>query len=116
VQTVGVDYSVSGQTVTFLSSDIPVAGDVLQAYYRITSGTSATFNFADAEIPTGTINGTNVTFALAAAPNPVISLKLYKNGMLLQQPNDYTLSGSTITFVSAAAPQTGDSITAYYRH
>jgi hypothetical protein len=116
VQTVGVDYSLSGNTITFLTADIPGAGETLQAYYRTASGTGATINFADAEIPGGTINGTNLTFTLLYAPNPAASLKLYKNGMLLEQTNDYTLSGNTITFVSAAAPQTGDSITAYYRH
>lgn len=116
VQTVGVDYTLSGNTITFLTADIPGGGETLQAYYRTTSGTGATINFADAEVPGGTINGTNLTFTLAWAPSPAVSLKLYKNGMLLEQPNDYSLSGSTITFVSAAVPQTGDSITAYYRH
>lgn len=116
VQTVGIDYTISGQTITFLGADTPISGDVLEAYYRTNTGTTATGNFADAEIPGGTINGANLTFTLAAAPSPATSLKLYKNGMLLQRPNDYTLSGSIITFVNAAAPQSGDSITAYYRH
>ena len=118
VQTVGIDYTLSGQAITFLTADVPVAGDVLQAYYRISSGTATTssFSFADDEVPTGTINGTNLTFSLAAAPSPAGNLRLYKNGMLLQQHNDYSLSGNTVTFVSAAAPQTGDSVVAYYRH
>jgi hypothetical protein len=118
VQTVGVDYTLSGKAITFLTADVPVSGDVLQAYYRVSSGTATTnsSSFADDETPTGTINGTNLTFTLVAAPSPTSSLRLYKNGMLLQQHSDYSLSGSTVTFVSAAAPQTGDSVVAYYRH
>jgi hypothetical protein len=122
VQTAGVDYTLNGKAITFLTANIPRSGDLLQAYYRSSTGTSSggggttSPSFTDAEFPTGTIGGANLIFTLAAAPNPAGSLKLYKNGMLLQQPNDYSLSGVTVTFVSAAAPQAGDLITAYYRH
>ena len=115
VQTSGVDYIISGSTVTFLSGNIPATGDVIQAYYR-TTGSTTLPTFVDDEVPGGSINGNNLTFTLAAAPNPVVSLRLYKNGMLLQQHGDYTISGSTITFVSASTPQTGDAVVAYYRH
>ncbi len=37
--------------------------------------------FADAETPTGAINGSNVTFTLATAPNPAASLELHNNGV-----------------------------------
>jgi hypothetical protein len=115
VQTTGVDYIISGSTVTFLSGNIPASGDVIQAYYR-TTGSTTLPTFVDDEVPGGSINGSNLTFTLAAAPNPVVSLRLYKNGMLLQQHGDYTISGSSLTFVSASAPQTGDAVVAYYRH
>jgi hypothetical protein len=70
-------------------------------------------NFADAETPSGTINGTNVTFTLAHAPNPAKSLQLF-NGVI-QNPggNDFTLVGVTITFT--LAPAVGATLLAWYR-
>jgi hypothetical protein len=116
LQSYGVDFTVSGQTVTFAAQSLPQSGDVVQAFYR-TTGTSPTAVFVDGEVPAGTINGTNTTFTLANAPNPSASLKLYKNGVLLAQGVDYSLSGATITFLSTkATPQAGDSLLASYRH
>ncbi len=116
MQTAGIDFTLSGAAVTFASDSIPKAADILQAYFRI-PGTGQTSTFADNETPGGTIDGANLTFTLAAAPNPSLSLRLYKNGMLLQQNGDYTLNGLTISFSSAAVtPQPGDSILASYRH
>lgn len=116
LQAAGVDFTLSGTAITFLGNSIPQTGDVLQAYYRI-PGTGQTAAFADNETPAGTINGTNLTFTLAAAPNPALSLRLSKNGALLVQNADYTLNGLTITFSSASVtPQAGDSIVASYRH
>jgi outer membrane murein-binding lipoprotein Lpp len=81
----------------------------------LTAGSSAAF--ADNEVPSGTIDGNNVNFTLAAAPNPQLSLKLYKNGILLAQNIDYTLSGPAITFVNTnVTPKSGDSLLASYRH
>lgn len=116
IQSNNIDFTLSGATITFNAGSIPQAGDILQAYYRI-SGTGPTATFADAEIPGGIIDGVNLVFTLAAAPNPAASLKLYKNGVLLQLNGDYTLSGSAITFVNATvAPQPGDKLIANYRH
>jgi hypothetical protein len=77
---------------------------------------SATINFADEEVPSGSINGSNVTFTLAHAPNPAGSLKLYLNGQRIKAGGtDYSLSGSTITMVTA--PGTGESgLIADYRY
>jgi hypothetical protein len=60
------------------------------------------------ETPTGTINGANVTFTLANTPHANSFVKLYLNGLRLQQgaSNDYTVSGATITFNTA--PVTND--------
>ena len=78
-------------------------------------GTS-TINFADAETPTGTINGVNATFTLANSPSPAGSLLLFKNGQLMKAAGaDYTLTGNSIAFVSGAIPQTGDVLLAQYR-
>ena len=116
-QTLGVDYTLSGAVVTFLSASIPLSTDILQVFYRLPGTGGAASNFVDALVPSGTINGTNPVFTLTSAPNPASSLKLYKNGLLLSQNADYTLSGSTITFASATTtPQTGDALSASYRH
>lgn len=116
IQANSIDYTLSGSTIAFSTGSIPQNGDILEAYYRI-SGTGPTATFADNETPGGIIDGVNLSFTLAAAPNPPASLQLYKNGVLLQLNGDYTLTGSTVTFVSAAvAPQPGDKLVANYRH
>jgi hypothetical protein len=111
----GVDYTLNGSAVTFVSASLPQSGDTLLAYYRM-AGTGSATNFTDGETPGGTINGTNLTFTLASAPNPSNSLRLFRNGLLLAPGAEYTLSGSSITFVTARTPQTADSLAAYYRH
>jgi hypothetical protein len=72
------------------------------------------FAFADGETPAGVVNGVNVTFTLAQAPNPAASLILVMNGSVLQEGEDYTLSGGTITFLTA--PMTGAQLEAWYRY
>ena len=58
--------------------------------------------FIDAEVPGGTINGSNAAFTLANVPNPPTSLALFRNGLLLTQGGDYTLSSNAITFLTGA--------------
>jgi hypothetical protein len=70
-------------------------------------------NIVTRETPTGTINGVNTTFTLAATP-VVGSERVFLNG-LLQEPgagNDYTISGVTITYLTA--PATGDRLRVNY--
>jgi hypothetical protein len=38
--------------------------------------------YGDGEIPTGVVDGSNFTFGLAAAPGPVLSLMLFRNGIM----------------------------------
>ncbi len=74
-------------------------------------------SFADSEVPSGTINGVNITFTLANTPVNG-SVHLYKNG-LRQAPGvsaDYTISNAAITFVAGNVPQTGDILLADYRY
>jgi hypothetical protein len=71
-------------------------------------------NFVDKETPSGTINGSNVTFTLADTP-VAGSEHIYLNGVLqdVGAGNDYTISGATITYLTA--PLTGEKIKASYR-
>ena len=59
-----------------------------------------------AEVPTGTIDGTNATFTVSHTPNPVASFALLKNGNE-QDPGggDYTLTGATIVYAAGSIPQ-----------
>lgn len=77
-------------------------------------GGLATTNFVFNETPSGTINGSNVTFTLANTPTSG-KVTVYKNGVLQAPTTDYTISGGTITFVTA--PNTNpysDILTANY--
>lgn len=67
------------------------------------------------EVPSGSINSSNVTFALANTPLSS-SQRVYKNGLRQQAGNDYTISGSTITFAGGNIPQSGDIIVVDYAH
>lgn len=111
----GVDYSLSTNTVTFIPAAAPQPGDLLAAFYRVAGG-PVPVAFADAEVPSGTMDGSNATFSIAAAPSPAASLQLFKNGTLLTLTKDYTLSGTTVTFFGTAIPQSGDKVQAFYRH
>ena len=61
----------------------------------ITSGGLTASNFVDKESPSGTINGSNVTFTLANAPTAG-SEHVYLNGQLQESGagNDYTITGA----------------------
>ena len=111
----GLDYTMTGQAITFLSGAIPQPADELLAYYRI-SGTGPSSTFVDGETPSGASDGKNTTFTLANPPNPSVSLKLSRNGILLEQNVDFTLSNQVITFTSnAVLPGPGDLLVASYR-
>lgn len=69
-------------------------------------------NFTQQEIPTGTVNGTNVTFVLSALPYDNSSLKLKLDSRPLYITTDYTISGTTITMV--VAPAYGQQLDAEY--
>jgi hypothetical protein len=79
-----------------------------------TTGPCAGDTFADAETPTGTVNGTNNVLTLAYTPLGS-SMLLFRNGLYMTPNFDYTLSGQTVTFVAGATPQANDTLTASYR-
>lgn len=108
------DYLLSANVVTFSANAIPQAADVLDASYRYGADNSG-LTFADGETPGGTVNGSNITFTLAAPPNPPSSLRLYRNGLAMKPGVDYNLSGSTVAFLAASTPQAGDVLLAFYR-
>jgi hypothetical protein len=110
------DYSLSGSTITFVVAATPGAGDILVASYRF--GTVALIgpaaNFADAQVPSGLINGVNRAYTLAQIPNPSASLILVQDGIVLTPGGS---SGFTITnaAITTANPPIGD-LRAWYRY
>lgn len=74
---------------------------------------AASITFVDGEVPSGTVDSSNVTFTLAHTPTAG-SVKIYKDGIRLKITEDYTISSATITFISA--PLTGSLLLADYRY
>lgn len=111
------DIGTAGLPVSVLSGGSATAGQALifngTAYVPTSIANSATF--VDAEIPSGTKNGTNVTFTLAGTPSPSSSLQLFVGGLLMMPgtAGDYVLGTATITM--SVAPGVNDTMLAYYR-
>jgi hypothetical protein len=82
--------------------------------YSNVGGGGSSILFSDAEIPSGTINGSNVTFTLQNAPDPALSLFFCRNGLVQLAGVDYSLSSNIITFT--LAPLTGDFLLGWYRY
>jgi len=99
----GIGVNIDATTMAIASNQLGVkAGTYL-----------GTTNMVIRETPSGTINGSNVTFTLASAPTANTE-QLFLNGLLLEPGagNDYTISGQTITMLTA--PATGDRLKASY--
>ena len=111
------DIGTAGLPVSMLSAGSATNGQALifngTAYVPTSLPTSSTF--VDAEVPSGTKNGTNVTFTLAGTPSPTSSLQLFVGGLVLTPGTAgvYTLGTATITM--SIAPGVNDTILAYYR-
>jgi hypothetical protein len=112
--TQGGDYTLSSNAITFAMGAIPQTNDVLTASYRLSVSIPGV-GFVDQQAPTGTINGVNTVFTVAATPAPSTSLKVYRNGLLMALGIDYTFSGTTITFLTNSVPQTSDTLVCSYR-
>ncbi len=116
--TQGVDYTFNGNTgtITFLAGAIPIVSDQIRAavfsnpdgdtYVQTVSSAAPTV-----EVPVGTIDGVNDTFAFSRVPQ---SLQLYLNGVRLEAAVGYTLAGAGVTMQSGYIPQTGDSLVAVF--
>ena len=83
----------------------------------VTGGGGGGPNFADKEVPTGLINGSNTVFTLANTPASG-SEQVIVNGLMLYpgSGNDYMIVTNTITFLTGAIPQTGDRLFVNYRY
>jgi len=110
----GLDYSLSGNVVSFPLADRPQPGDIILVSYR-TGGTVPGVGFVDGQTPAGAADGVNTVFTLPQTPNPMSSLAIYRNGIRMKLNLDYTVAGSTITFGPAYAPQSGDILQCSYR-
>lgn len=66
------------------------------------------------EVPSGSINGSNVTFTLAHTPGAATNVNCFLNGLQQRQGAglDYTISGATITYLTA--PPTGYTLNCLY--
>lgn len=64
------------------------------------------------EVPSGTINNSNVTFTITTAPTTAAGFELFQDGLVLVQGVDYTISGTTITMT--VAPNFGQTLYAVY--
>lgn len=119
-ETLALNSSVAGDALTLTSgvlhvvvdnSTIEINTDALRL--KDDGITYAKTRIVTREVPTGLINGSNVTFTLAFSAASG-SEHVYLNGILqnVGGGNDYTISGATITF--NAAPMTGSVLLVTY--
>jgi len=98
------------QKVNMYFTQIVAALNQLLGVGQSATTTTTQPNFADAETPSGAVNGTNKVFVLAHIPNPVKSLVFVADGVVR---TDYTLLNGQVT-LTGAAPAT--SVVAWYRY
>jgi hypothetical protein len=104
--------------ITFLRVNADNSVSLLSASaFRTAIGGGASVNFATRETPSGTVNGSNVTFTVANTPISGTE-SVFTNGVLQDSGAgaDYTISTSTITFLTGSIPQTGDKVRVSYQY
>jgi len=84
-----IDGDLTVQNLSGLAGDTVIVNE---------NGTLATVREVINEVPSGLINGVNVTYTLANLPDGLN--RLYKNGQKLKLTDDYSITGQTITLVS----------------
>jgi hypothetical protein len=102
-QTYEVDYTLSGQTLTYTSAPASGIGHIAMG---------ATSSSTVGETPSGTVDGLNDTFTLSSIPANAGSLLLFMGGVYQSKDIDYTISVSTITF--STPPKDGLTLYAIY--
>ena len=103
-------------TITLVASVVGILKSNGTAMSAATPGTDyqAPINFVDAEIPTGDIDGVNISFLLTQTPSPAASLIFTVNGQVLAPAGvDLTLTASVVALVNA--PPGGSTVLAWYR-
>lgn len=107
-QTQPNDYTASGSALTWVSGDFSLDGsDEVIAHYITATGVTA--NQEGLAVTGGQPD------PLSTTPIAPESVRLYVNGSLSNNPNDYTISGSAITWVSGDFSLDGsDEVTAVY--
>jgi hypothetical protein len=107
------DYTLASATITETTPPIAASGsdpaDWLLAWSRV-DGISANYSYA--EVPTGTIDGSNAAFTLTNTPRPITAMLLFQNRIFLRPNIDYTVAGTTLTLT--VPPETGASLVAFY--
>jgi hypothetical protein len=88
---------------------------LLRPYGEVTMPITSGNGFVD-ETPSGTVNGTNLTFVLSNSPSPTSSLKVWVDGILFTPSTHYTFTGNTITFVEPYQPISGQTVFCSYRY
>lgn len=96
------DYTISGSTITMIVP--PPVQTVLLANYTW-DATISTGTPIENEVPSGTKNGSNTSFLLTHPPIPPF-IAVYRDGVRMSIPGDYSLTGSTIIFISPPAGST----------
>lgn len=93
----------------------PTSGGAAQPTFRalVAADIPSTFSYGQ-EVPSGTVNNSNVTFTLAHTPKANAAVSLYLDGLILNQGVDYTLSSVTITMTTA--PNFNQKIYATYQY
>jgi hypothetical protein len=98
----GIDFTLSGNAISFVTGNAPQPGDVLQAFYRIAaSGTSGSGTSGSSSTPSCTLytlanNGTNWTTAANSAPpttGPAIASSTTQDVPLFGLPPRGTITG-----------------------
>lgn len=98
---VATSVAMSGDATIVASGAVTLAANILREADIVTR-----------ETPSGSVNGSNVTFTLANTPVTGTE-HVYLNGLLQDAAGeDYSISGTTITMT--VAPQTGDKIRVSY--
>jgi len=64
------------------------------------------------DVPSGTIDGSNVTFTLSQVPSDSSGVKVYLNGLIQIPTTNFSITGQTITMV--VAPATGQTMLTTY--